>query len=234
NPRERPGPRRGGGGNVSSLGLARAGMREASPRLARARDSSQNRNRSPSGFLLTGLCCTRSHPSNPFDPSAAPCTCSCAPSPLARRCGRWREALDMLNQVLLEDNITADTVSYSAAISACEKGRSWPWALVCLGDMRRRGVGRDVIVFGAAMSACEKGSQWHLALSLLDQMRLERVDSNVVACSAAVSACEKAQEWSRALELFEERLLSGSKLDVIFCSAGISACEKGCLGLHLC
>ena len=48
-------------------------------------------------------------------------------------------------------------ISFSAAISACEKGGQWERALSLLGKMRKAGITSNVISFSAAISACEKG-----------------------------------------------------------------------------
>ena len=58
---------------------------------------------------------------------------------------------------LLDDmrraGVTLDVISFSAAISACEKVERWQRALSLLDDMRRAGVTLDVISFSAATSA---------------------------------------------------------------------------------
>ena len=73
-------------------------------------------------------------------------------------------------------------ISFSVAISACEKGGQWQRALALFGDMRKVGVTRrlgsvcragvtpSVISFSAAISACEKGGQWQHALSPLEDI----------------------------------------------------------------
>ena len=50
-------------------------------------------------------------------------------------------------------------ISYSATISACEKGSQWNHALQLLREMTGREVQPEVISYSAAISACElKGS----------------------------------------------------------------------------
>ena len=60
-----------------------------------------------------------------------------------------------------------NVISYSAAISACEKGGQWQQTSLLLVDMGMAGVSLDVVSLIAAMSACEKGGQWQHALSLM-------------------------------------------------------------------
>ena len=64
-------------------------------------------------------------------------------------------------------HVTANVITFSAAMSACEKGGQWQHALLLLKDMGCAHVAADVISFSAAMSACEKGGQWQHALLLL-------------------------------------------------------------------
>ena len=52
----------------------------------------------------------------------------------------------------LEPNV----VSYSAAISACEKGKQWEQALNLLQEMARSQLEPDVIIYNSATTACEK------------------------------------------------------------------------------
>ena len=43
-----------------------------------------------------------------------------------------------------------DVISFSAAISACEKGLQWSWALFLLSDMIRHGIDPNIITMNAA------------------------------------------------------------------------------------
>ena len=61
-------------------------------------------------------------------------------------------------------------MSFSAAISACEKGKQWEGALGLLQEMVHQLLTPDVVSFNASISACEKGKQWEGALGLLQEM----------------------------------------------------------------
>ena len=50
-------------------------------------------------------------------------------------------------------------VTYSALISACEKGKQPEQALELFEAMKQQGVVPDVITYNALISACEKGKQ---------------------------------------------------------------------------
>ena len=55
-------------------------------------------------------------------------------------------------QVLLPD-----AISFSAAISACEKAFQWPAALLLLADVQSCSLELDIILCNAALSSCSKG-----------------------------------------------------------------------------
>lgn len=84
-----------------------------------------------------------------------------------------------------------NVVSYSAAISACEKARNWEKAIELLNEMQSRGVEPTVMSFNATISACEKGGQAEKALALFAEMKAHGIMPNVVVFSAVISACGK-------------------------------------------
>ena len=55
--------------------------------------------------------------------------------------------------------IVANTITYSALISACEKGGKWERAELAR-EMERKGIVGNTITYSALTSACEKGGQW--------------------------------------------------------------------------
>ena len=82
-------------------------------------------------------------------------------------------ALGLL-QTMCDERVWPDTTSYSAAISACEKGKQWEVALELLKECKTWTT-PDTISYSAAISACEKGGEWKHALALLQTMYDERV-----------------------------------------------------------
>merc|ERR1712190_431614 len=87
--------------------------------------------------------------------------------------------------------LVPDVITYSAAISACEKGQRPQEALHLLQEMQLRGLVPDVITYSAAISACEKGQQPQQVLHLLQEMQLRGLVPNVITYNAAsISAWE--------------------------------------------
>ena len=62
------------------------------------------------------------------------------------------------------------TITYSAAISACEKGRPRPQALQLFKRIRSESVLRDTITYNAAINASEKG-EWDAAINACEKTR---------------------------------------------------------------
>ena len=103
--------------------------------------------------------------------------------------------------------VQPDVISYSAAISACEKAGQWE-ALSLLREMPAAGLRPNVVSYNAAISACEKAGRCDDALSLLQKMREDGVQPNVISFNAAIQACAAAQQPDEALRLFKEALMS--------------------------
>ncbi|CAK0796003.1 unnamed protein product [Prorocentrum cordatum] len=131
---------------------------------------------------------------------------------------------------MLEEKVEPNVVSYSAGVSACEKGEQWLRALVLLREMReatlepdetsslqvpgarlRSGPGRPRPARGAPGAA----------------PRRPLGGPREVSCSAGISACEKGEQWQWSLALLSEMWAAKLEPNVISYSAGISACEKG-------
>ena len=60
---------------------------------------------------------------------------------------------------MMSDHLLPDVITYSAAISACEKGVQWQRALGLLEMMLRAELVPDTFSYGAVFTACEKGMQ---------------------------------------------------------------------------
>ncbi|CAK0842262.1 unnamed protein product [Prorocentrum cordatum] len=87
--------------------------------------------------------------------------------------------------------------SYSAGISACEKGQQWQWALALLGEMCEARLKPNVIFScNAAISACGKGEQWQRALALLGEMCQAKLEPSVLATTLGSARARRASSGS--------------------------------------
>ena len=64
------------------------------------------------------------------------------------RLSRWYAALELVEE-MLRGRILPDVITYSAAISACEKGQQPQQALQLLNQMQHRGLLADITEFAA-------------------------------------------------------------------------------------
>ena len=74
------------------------------------------------------------------------------------------------------DRFAPNTITFSAAISAFEKGVHWKHVLELLRWMWQDRFAPDTITFSAAIRACEASLQWHQALELLSKLGHDRVE----------------------------------------------------------
>merc|ERR1712218_485678 len=61
---------------------------------------------------------------------------------------------------MVQGQLERDTITYSASISACEKGVALAKALELLGTMMQGEVEQNTITYIAAIGACEKCDDW--------------------------------------------------------------------------
>ena len=111
----------------------------------------------------------------------------------------------------LPGNVNTNTITYDAAISACEEGGTWekgglletliqtqPHMMLPSAHARERYVGRDVfgsvntttITYDAAISACEEGRTWEKGV-------LGNGNTNTITDDAAISAYEEGRTWEK-------------------------------------
>ncbi|RIJ84932.1 hypothetical protein ACPEAN_18350 (plasmid) [Ralstonia solanacearum] len=159
---------------------------------------------------------------------------------LLRLGGDFTRSMELL-QAVKDAGICPNVVTYSAAISACEKAGRVDEALVLLNELKAMGsddpmMRPNVVTYSAAISACEKAGRADHALALLGELKVlagrdPAMRPNVVTYSAAISACEKAGWADHALALLDElRAQAGCdealRPNAITYSAAISACMK--------
>jgi pentatricopeptide repeat protein len=103
--------------------------------------------------------------------------------------------------------IRPNVYSYSAAISACEKGCQWEQALNLLQAMPKAKIRPNVYSYSAAISACERGGQWEQALTLFESMYGSQVDPDIVLYNALLDCMEIYSRRCLGGEIFQNGLL---------------------------
>jgi len=102
--------------------------------------------------------------------------------------------------------------SFNSAISACEKGAEWRWALQLLADVATARASPDTITFNSAISACENSFQWQVALQLLADMPASTIEQDVYSYNSTMSACAAAGQWEVARAFSPRCYMSASSL----------------------
>ena len=104
----------------------------------------------------------------------------------------WQRALDVLG-----DRRTTST--YSAAISACDRGNEPLQALALLQDMQQKEIAPNSYTYTGALAACRRGGYWQFALQLLQQMKEAQLAPAIENYGAALSACSAPRSHSVGL-----------------------------------
>mmetsp|Transcript_6182 Transcript_6182/g.20777 ORF Transcript_6182/g.20777 Transcript_6182/m.20777 type:complete len:562 (+) Transcript_6182:785-2470(+) len=128
---------------------------------------------------------------------------------------------------MLELEVEPNTVTYSALVTACEKGGQWERAFEVVETMRAKGVKPNEYTFAALISACEKCGHVKGALRAYEMMREEGVKPDVVTFNALVSACEKSRRWEQAVVVVDEMRSLGLRPNLRTYNALISAFARG-------
>eukprot|EP00913_Durusdinium_trenchii_P001404 g1299.t1 len=71
---------------------------------------------------------------------------------------------------MLKQQVLPSVVSFSSAVSACEKSLRWEMALRLMDWMRSESVLANQVTYNSVISACEKGQQWQQAMLSLWSM----------------------------------------------------------------
>eukprot|EP00434_Breviolum_minutum_P008966 symbB.v1.2.007899.t1/scaffold491.1/size196728/3 len=104
-----------------------------------------------------------------------------------------------------------------AAISACEKGFQWTWALHLMQRMLKQELIPDVICWNSLVSACARSYAWQVALSCMETPQDE------VTLSAMCCAAEKGNAWSQLLALLQTAQHSTLQPEILSHNSGILA-----------
>ncbi|CAK0881698.1 unnamed protein product [Prorocentrum cordatum] len=122
-----------------------------------------------------------------------------------------------------ELNVERNMITYSAGISACEKGEQWQRALALLSEMWAAELKPNVIwsavTLGSARARRAGSGSGPWRCSARCGMRSWSPTSSSL-YSAGISACEKGVQWQRALALLREMWEAKLEPDVISTTLG--------------
>ena len=150
----------------------------------------------------------------------------------ASRAGKWQEAERLLAVMSEGEGISPDAYSYSATISALDRGGQGARALQLFAKMQAQGVSPTVVTYNTAIRACastqaEDSAGWPVALSLLDDMRDDGLAPNLYTFNGVIAACATGGAWEEALLLLQEMdECDGVRADATSYHSAIAACRR--------
>eukprot|EP00438_Fugacium_kawagutii_P025537 Skav228464 [mRNA] locus=scaffold1058:380814:381875:- [translate_table: standard] len=98
--------------------------------------------------------------------------------------------------------LSPDVISYSTAISACEKGRMVHEAFQMFDEMTMvKRIAPNLISYSALISACEKSSCAAAAGETLSRLIADRLKPDVISFNAAIRAFAKVKDRTSATEI---------------------------------
>eukprot|EP00397_Hematodinium_sp_SG-2012_P022582 GEMP01023409.1.p1 GENE.GEMP01023409.1~~GEMP01023409.1.p1 ORF type:complete len:610 (+),score=129.07 GEMP01023409.1:70-1899(+) len=138
----------------------------------------------------------------------------------------WHHAVLLLRTMKDKDGLLPNVKSYSACITACEKGGNWQVACRLLHEMQESTcITPNTIAYSACISVCAVGRAWDVALQLLEKMQRDRIPRDVIAYSSAITACQSDGQWMSALHLLDDmQTREGLEPNTITFNAAIAAC----------
>ncbi|CAK9081730.1 unnamed protein product [Durusdinium trenchii] len=112
---------------------------------------------------------------------------------------QWEASLSLMHA--MQGRKQADSITLSAAISACCDAGHWQSALRLLGATNQGRLNNSC--YNAILGRCS----WEAGLAVLDQMDLQKVEKDSLTYSTAIAALEQADKWEEAFRLLDERLV---------------------------
>jgi pentatricopeptide repeat protein len=106
--------------------------------------------------------------------------------------------------------VQCDVLSYTSAISACEKCSEWQRALSLLQDLHLRSLSPNRITYIAVAAACDKASAWQPALTLLADMTQHGLAPGADMYFVVLLALVGCNRLSQALLLYREAVERGA------------------------
>ena len=71
--------------------------------------------------------------------------------------------------------VKRNTITYNAAIQACQRGGAWQEAVHLAQQMQAQRIPRDTITFNSLIRACEGAGQWQTAFDFMKEMKMDEM-----------------------------------------------------------
>lgn len=117
---------------------------------------------------------------------------------------KWKESIQLLDEITTKHNIEPDRVIYTAVIKACSNSGRWREAILMLAKMRETGVPLDSAACNSVITACASAGKWEAALKVMQFMKREGIAIDHYTYSAAISACDEGGQSHLIESLYDE------------------------------
>ncbi|CAE6966391.1 unnamed protein product [Symbiodinium natans] len=138
-----------------------------------------------------------------------------------RKQGRWRPALQLLQDAKEARLGSVDLIVFNIALDAASGRGRWQRALSMIATERAP----DAYSWNTLAGSVSKAKLWSHSLTTLDALCRRQV-AGVVAYNTSISSLTQAMGWSRARSLLLRMSLASLQPDVTSCSAAV-ACAQG-------
>ena len=154
--------------------------------------------RAPAAHVRPGPA-SRSRAGRPAAPSARPMTRRAPPALLlCPQAGKWERAIAFLEAMPAEYHVAPDAVSFTSAISGCERAGEWMAAAQLLRQMREAGVSPTMLTYSKLLFVHAEARQWRAAAELFEQATADGLLHNPLTLNRMLRACLDAPAESEA------------------------------------
>eukprot|EP00913_Durusdinium_trenchii_P026345 g24720.t1 len=115
----------------------------------------------------------------------------------------WRKTLRLLSG-MASSHLQPDVISFSSAISSCERAAAWQHAVRVFDQMLQAQIQADALSYSAVISACEKGGHWQHALIFsinASSTEKEKIPSDVLSSCAEGTVATGGGDSERETEI---------------------------------
>ncbi|CAE7773047.1 unnamed protein product, partial [Symbiodinium sp. CCMP2456] len=137
------------------------------------------------------------------------------------RRSEWQGALQLLAE-FSSHLLRTDAVSFSGAISACERRSYWRVALDLL-SLEDGAPSFGAFSCTSSIAACAKSEMWHQAVAIFNRISASRMVPTVAVANSLLRAYERSAQWQPAVSLLSR---GASQKDVISYGTSISTFER--------
>jgi len=138
---------------------------------------------------------------------------------------KWTWSLNLLERM---EQLRCDlnTITFNAAINACEEGGAWEVALAIMDDLTHSYLPLTMITWNSCINSCAKAEKWKVVLALLESMITAKFQPDAFTFNGALCAMGSPETWPMALHFMRCMQRQEIQVSLITYGALITCCEK--------